>query len=195
MKPVVSRWPEATLHKEAAAPCGTAASVLGRFDASVARQAVDPATALDLIGGDVEPSFFLSAPAKAPRTVCGCHSSASTISSIVAPPSERSISISFACFVPVRGVRALGAVSASAGTSFGASALGASSMPVGALSLPTGSTQMAARPGSNGVERSVTYHRAHPDRLLAVIRGFEEHCAQQQGHGPRRFALGTGGVR
>ena len=51
------------------------------------------------------------------------------------------------------------------------------------------------RAGSNGVERSVTYHRAHPDRLLVVIRGFEERCARQQGQRPRRFALGTGGVR
>ena len=51
------------------------------------------------------------------------------------------------------------------------------------------------RAGSNGVERSVTYHRAYPDRLLVVIRGLEDQCAQQQGCGPRRFALGTGGMR
>ncbi len=58
-----------------------------------------------------------------------------------------------------------------------------------------GAMEVRFRAGSNGVERSVTYHRAHPDRLLAVIRGFEEHCARLQGHRPRRFAIGTGGVR
>ena len=58
-----------------------------------------------------------------------------------------------------------------------------------------GAMEVRFRAGSNGVERSVTYHPAHPDRLLAVIRGFEEQCAQLQGRGPRRFALGTGGVR
>ena len=56
-------------------------------------------------------------------------------------------------------------------------------------------TDVRFRAGSNGVERSVSYHRAHPDRLLAVIRGFEEQCARLQGRGPRRFALGTGGTR
>jgi hypothetical protein len=49
--------------------------------------------------------------------------------------------------------------------------------------------------GASGVERSVTFHKAHPDRLLAIIRGFEEKCAQAEGRRPRRFALGTGGVR
>ena len=58
-----------------------------------------------------------------------------------------------------------------------------------------GAMEVRFRAGSNGVERSVTYHRAYPDRLLAVIRGFEESCARQQGQRPRRFALGTGGVR
>ena len=58
-----------------------------------------------------------------------------------------------------------------------------------------GAMDVRFRAGSNGVERSVTYHQAHPDRLLAVIRGFEEDCARLQGRGPRRFALGTGGVR
>jgi hypothetical protein len=38
------------------------------------------------------------------------------ISSMVAPPSARSISISFACLVPVRGVRALGAGSGLGGS-------------------------------------------------------------------------------
>ena len=58
-----------------------------------------------------------------------------------------------------------------------------------------GAMEVRFRAGSNGVERSVRYHSAHPDRLLAVIRGFEEQCAKLQGHGPRRFALGTGGMR
>ena len=58
-----------------------------------------------------------------------------------------------------------------------------------------GAMEVRFRAGSNGVERSVTYHRAHPDRLLAVIRGLEERCARQQGQHPRRFALGAGGVR
>jgi hypothetical protein len=49
--------------------------------------------------------------------------------------------------------------------------------------------------GSSGVERSVTFHKAHPDRLLTVIRGFEEKCALAQGGRPRRFAIGAGGVR
>ena len=51
------------------------------------------------------------------------------------------------------------------------------------------------RAGSSGVERSVSYHRAEPDRLLTVIRGYEQDCARAQGARPRRFALGTGGVR
>ena len=64
-----------------------------------------------------------------------------------------------------------------------------------ALVAGQGAMDVRFRAGSNGVERAVSYHRAHPDRLLAVIRGFEEQCALQQGRGPRRFALGTGGVR
>jgi hypothetical protein len=36
----------------------------------------------------VSPSRFLSAPAKAPRTVCGCQPVASTICAIVAPSSR-----------------------------------------------------------------------------------------------------------
>lgn len=64
-----------------------------------------------------------------------------------------------------------------------------------ALVAGDGAMEVRFRAGSNGVERAVTYHRAHPDRLLAVIRGFEEDCARLQGRGPRRFALGTGGIR
>jgi hypothetical protein len=58
-----------------------------------------------------------------------------------------------------------------------------------------GAMEVRFRAGSNGVERSVRYHSAHPDRLLAVIRGFEEQCAKLQGHGPCRFALSAGGMR
>jgi hypothetical protein len=58
-----------------------------------------------------------------------------------------------------------------------------------------GAMEVRFRAGSNGVERSVTYHRAHPDRLLAVIRGFEDQCARMQRQRPRRFAVATGGVR
>ena len=64
-----------------------------------------------------------------------------------------------------------------------------------ALVAGQGAMDVRFRAGSNGVERSVTYHRAHPERLLGVIRGYEEQCARLQGRGPRRFALGTGGVR
>jgi hypothetical protein len=64
-----------------------------------------------------------------------------------------------------------------------------------ALVAGSGALEVRFRAGSNGVERSVTYHRGHPDRLLAVIRGFEEQCARLQGQRPRRFAVATGGVR
>jgi hypothetical protein len=49
--------------------------------------------------------------------------------------------------------------------------------------------------GASGVERSVSYHKADPARLVAVIRGFEEKCAQSAGQKPRRRAIATGGVR
>lgn len=49
--------------------------------------------------------------------------------------------------------------------------------------------------GASGVERSVTFHKAHPDRLMALIRDYEGKCARSQGRRPPRFALGTGGVR
>ena len=50
-----------------------------------------------------------------------------------------------------------------------------------------GAMEVRFRAGSNGVERAVTYHRAHPDRLLAVIRGFEEELRARSG--PRPAAL------
>jgi len=64
-----------------------------------------------------------------------------------------------------------------------------------ALIAGQGAMTVSFRGGVSGVERSVTYHRAYPDRLLSVIRGFEEQCARLQGKHPRRFALATGGIR
>jgi hypothetical protein len=58
-----------------------------------------------------------------------------------------------------------------------------------------GSMIVTFKAGSSGVERSVTFHKAHPDRLLTVIRGFEEKCAVLQGKRPGRRAIATGGVR
>ena len=49
--------------------------------------------------------------------------------------------------------------------------------------------------GPSGVSRSATYHAANPDRLLMVIRGFEQKCAALRGLKPARRAVATGGVR
>jgi hypothetical protein len=48
--------------------------------------------------------------------------------------------------------------------------------------------------GATGVERSVTYNKADPGRLLQVIRSFEERCAAASGGGARRFAIRGGGL-
>jgi len=40
-----------------------------------------------------------------------------------------------------------------------------------ALIAGQGAMTVSFRGGVSGVERSVTYHRAYPDRLLSVIRG------------------------
>lgn len=48
--------------------------------------------------------------------------------------------------------------------------------------------------GATGVERSVTYHKADPTRLLQVIRGFEEQCAKLHTGRPQRFAMRSGGL-
>lgn len=48
--------------------------------------------------------------------------------------------------------------------------------------------------GSTGVERAVTFHKANPDRLLVLIRQFEDKCAALQGGRPRRFAIRSGGL-
>src|SRR5581483_50037 len=50
----------------------------------------------------LNPSFFLSAPAMAPRTVCACQPNFFTISSIVAPSGFLSISMSCACLLLAR---------------------------------------------------------------------------------------------
>jgi hypothetical protein len=50
------------------------------------------------------------------------------------------------------------------------------------------------RAGSSGVERSATFHKGQPDRLLSVIRGFEQRCAEAEGRRPRRFAVRAGGI-
>lgn len=54
--------------------------------------------------------------------------------------------------------------------------------------------QVTFKAGQSGVERNVVYHKAEPARLLTVIRGFEERCAQAQGGRPRRFAVRAGGL-
>lgn len=58
-----------------------------------------------------------------------------------------------------------------------------------------GSMIVTFKAGQSGVERSVTFHKADPARLLIVIRGFEEKCAASQGMSPRRRAIATGGVQ
>lgn len=47
--------------------------------------------------------------------------------------------------------------------------------------------------GPNGVEKSVTYNRADPNRLLMLVREWESKCAAASGARPRRFAMRTGG--
>lgn len=58
-----------------------------------------------------------------------------------------------------------------------------------------GSTAQAVvyRGGPNGVEKSVTFNRADPNRLLMLVREWESKCAQASGQRPRRFAMRTGG--
>lgn len=50
------------------------------------------------------------------------------------------------------------------------------------------------RAGETGVEREVSFHKAQPDKLLHIIRDFEDHCARRNGDRPRRFALRAGGA-
>lgn len=50
------------------------------------------------------------------------------------------------------------------------------------------------RSGPTGVAREVTYSKADPSRLLALVREWEAKCAALQGKAPRRFALRAGGI-
>lgn len=50
------------------------------------------------------------------------------------------------------------------------------------------------RAGPSGVERSVSYNKADPARLLALVREWEAKCAAAGGQRPRRFALRAGGT-
>src|ERR671918_896584 len=56
------------------------------------------------VASTVRPSFFLRAPLIAPRMVWCCQPVAAAICSTVAPSGRLSISIIWACLVPVRGV-------------------------------------------------------------------------------------------
>lgn len=47
--------------------------------------------------------------------------------------------------------------------------------------------------GETGVERSTTYNRAEPDRLLQLIRSYEQECARLGGRKTRRYAVRAGG--
>lgn len=57
-----------------------------------------------------------------------------------------------------------------------------------------GAMVVTFKAGVTGVERSVTYNKADPGRLLQVIRSFEERCAAASGGGARRFAIRGGGM-
>ena len=62
--------------------------------------------------------------------------------------------------------------------------------------LVSGGTAMSVlfQAGPNGVQRSVTYNKADPGRLLMLVREWEQKCATAQGATrPRRFALRSGG--
>lgn len=50
------------------------------------------------------------------------------------------------------------------------------------------------RAGPNGVERSTTFNKADPGRLLMLVREWEAKCAAAQGSRPRRFAVRGGGA-
>lgn len=48
--------------------------------------------------------------------------------------------------------------------------------------------------GPNGVQKSVSYTKADPARLLMLVREWEAKCAAESGGGrPRRFAMRAGG--
>jgi hypothetical protein len=56
------------------------------------------------VASTLRPSFFLSAPAMAPRMVWCCQPVAAAICATVAPSGRWSSAISWACLVPARGV-------------------------------------------------------------------------------------------
>lgn len=63
------------------------------------------------------------------------------------------------------------------------------------LQMVAGQTaaEIRFRAGPNGVERTVSFSKGDPDKLLKLIRGFEAQCAASQGRRPRRYALSSGG--
>lgn len=49
------------------------------------------------------------------------------------------------------------------------------------------------RSGANGVEKSVSYSKADPNRLLALLREWEAKCAALTNSRPSRFSMRSGG--
>src|SRR5919106_581364 len=102
------------------------------------------------VASTVRPSFFLSAPEMAPRIVWCCQPVAAAICSTVAPSGRLSISIIWACLVPVRGV------GLSAGAALVTLALRLAALPFFAgVAAPsasvTGAASIAWTPASAGV--------------------------------------------
>jgi hypothetical protein len=93
------------------------------------------------VASTLRPSFFLSAPAMAPRMVCFCHPVAAAICSTVAPSGRLSSSIICACLVPARGV-GLSAGAALPGLAFAL----ALRLPAAAPSSPTAGGEPGYRP-------------------------------------------------
>ncbi len=113
----------------------------------------------------VRPSFFFSAPDMAPRMVCACQPVAATISSILAPPSARSMSTSTACLVPARGVPDLTAcASATAGAG---SAPFASSPAAVAISVVPWPSPVSRQRGSLR-RRSASASSSQPQEIIMV---------------------------
>src|ERR671919_1146754 len=88
------------------------------------------------VASTVSPSFFLSAPEMAPRIVWCCQPVAAAICSTVAPSGRLSISIIWACLVPLRGVGfALGSPAASGALVARAVVLAFLPLPLAGLAL------------------------------------------------------------
>lgn len=62
--------------------------------------------------------------------------------------------------------------------------------------LVAGGTAMTVmfQAGPNGVQRSTTFNKADPARLLMLVREWEAKCAAAGGSRPRRFAVRGGGM-